>query len=214
LEIQNDNHSNNHHNIYRYGIYDLYTRLMGVINMTPKEAYHRSLNEDKRISELEEIIADDAMYSICYCLNVIQGSWGLAEDTISKDPKWSYMYARDIIKGPWKNGENIISKDPQWSYQYALNIIRGPWKMGEDAISKDSKWSYLYANDVIKGRFKQGEEAIGKDSIYSYWYIFKIIKRPFEKCHSVIFNSEYKDEYLNFLKSINYDLNKISEWML
>ena len=72
--------------------------------MTPKEAYHKSLNEEKRISELEEIIANDASYSYSYCLNVIRGSWGLAENIISKDPKWSYMYDRDIIQGHWERG--------------------------------------------------------------------------------------------------------------
>ena len=39
------------------------------------------------------------------------------------------------------------------------------------------------------------------------------IKGPFKKSHSVIFNSEYKDEYVDFLKSINYDLNKIKDYL-
>jgi hypothetical protein len=35
--------------------------------------------------------------------------------------------------------------------------------------------------------------------------------------HSVIlyiFDSENKEDYIDFLKSINYDLNEISEWLI
>ena len=84
--------------------------------------------------------------------------------------------------------EENISTDPYYSYCYALHIIDAPFKKGECVISKYSGWSYFYARDVIKG--------------------------PFQKCHHIIFNSEYKDKYIRFLKSINYDLNKISEWLI
>jgi hypothetical protein len=84
--------------------------------------------------------------------------------------------------------EKLIATDPNYSYLYAVNIIKEPWEKGEKSISKDPYCSYLY-------------------TLY-------VIKRPFEKSHPLIFNSEYKDEYLNFLKSFNYDMNKISEWML
>jgi hypothetical protein len=159
-----------------------------MVNMTPKEAYHKILNEDKRISELEEIIANDALYSYCYCLNVIRGSWGLAEDTISKNPKLSYMYARDIIQGPWFKGEKSIIKDSEFSYLYARNVIKGQWLKGEDSISKNFE--------------------------FSYWYATIVINEPFKKCHPYIFNSVYSERYINFLKSTNYDINKIGEWLI
>ena len=84
--------------------------------------------------------------------------------------------------------EDIISTSPQYSYYYVLDIIRAPWKQGENSISKNPIWSYKYANYIIKG--------------------------PFEKCHPIIFYSDYKDDYINFLKSIKYDINKISEWLI
>jgi hypothetical protein len=130
--------------------------------MIPEEAYYKCEKENRRIPELEDLIATD--------------------------PEYSYHYSFYIIKGRFKQGEETISKYPEWSYRYSFNIIKGPWELGEKNISKDP--------------------------LYSYVYIYEVIKRPFEKCHPIIFNSEYKDEYLNFLKSINYDLNKISEWLI
>ena len=127
--------------------------------MTPQEAYYKSLKEETRIPELEEVINKDSMYSYSYCLNV--------------------------IRGPWESGENIISKDPKNSYFYARDIIKGVWERGEEAISKDPQWSYHYAHDIIKG--------------------------PFEKSHPIIFNSGWKNDYIRFLKSINYDY---SEWLI
>ena len=109
-----------------------------MINMSPEEAYKECYFNNKRISELENIILTSTQYS--------------------------YYCARYIIEGRWGKGEKIISTDPRWSYFYSLNIIKGPF--------------YL--------------------------------------CHHVIFNSksEYKDDYIRFLKSINYDLNKIGEWLI
>jgi hypothetical protein len=84
--------------------------------------------------------------------------------------------------------EDIISTDSQYSYYYVLYIIQKPWKQGEKTISKHPRWSYFYANYIIQG--------------------------PFDKCHPIIFNSYYKDEYIKFLTTTNYDLNKISEWLI
>ena len=84
--------------------------------------------------------------------------------------------------------EDIISTDSYNSYRYALYIIKGPWEPGEKSILKTCLWSFNYACYVIKG--------------------------PFEKSHSFIFNSKFRDNYIDFLKSINYDLNKISEWLI
>lgn len=84
--------------------------------------------------------------------------------------------------------EKIISTDSQYSYFYILNVIKGPWEEGEDIISKHPYWSYKYARDIIK--------------------------KPFEKCHYIIFYSSCKNLYIKFLKTINYDLNNISEWLI
>ena len=84
--------------------------------------------------------------------------------------------------------ERIISTDSQYSYFYTFNIIKGSWEEGEDIISKHPYWSYKYARDIIR--------------------------KPFEKCHYIIFDSSSRNFYIKFLKSINYDLDNISEWLI
>ena len=130
--------------------------------MSPAEAYNKCSNENRRIPELESIIATD--------------------------PDYSYFYASNIIKGRWEKGERSIATDYYLSYYYAFNIINGRWEQGEKNIATDPAWSYCYARDVLKNAF----------------YL----------CHSNIFNSSYKKPYINFLKSINYDLNEIGEWLI
>jgi hypothetical protein len=159
-----------------------------VVTISPKEAYFKCKKENRRISELENVIATDPDYSYRYARSVIKGRWEGGEKSIATRPECSYWYASHIIKGRFKEGEKSIATDSECSYLYAYNIIKGRWEDGEKSIATDSEWSYLYARDLIKGHF--------------------------ELCHHIIFNSKYKDEYVNFLKSINYDLNKISEWMI
>ena len=110
--------------------------------------------------------------------------------------------------------EGIISNDYYYSYLYALHVIEGPFEKGEKEISKHPYWSFHYTRDIIKRRWERGEEVISKNSHYSYYYARDIIQEPFEKCHPIIFNSEYKNNYMNFLKSKKYELNKISEWLI
>ena len=156
--------------------------------MTPQEAYLKCKNKKIRIPELESVIAND--------------------------PDYSYLYSRDVIKGKWEGGEKSIATRPECSYWYASYIIKEKWEEGEKSISTDSECSYLYAYNIIKDRWEDGEKSIATDSEWSYLYARDVLKGNFELCHHIIFNSKYKDEYVNFLKSINYDLNKISEWMI
>lgn len=156
--------------------------------MTPKEAFEKCLKENRRILELEEMI--------------------------STNMDCSYLYARDVIRGPFQLGEDVISTDSYYSYFYVLHVIKKPWKKGEEIISKDSEFSYEYARNIIKGLFKKGEDAIIRKPSLSYKYAINIIQGPFEKCHPVILNSSFKYNYMEFLKSINYDMSEISEWLL
>jgi len=110
------------------------------------------------------------------------------ESVIATDPKFSYLYARDVIKGRFEKGEQIIVTDPYFSFCYARELIGGRFEEGEKSIATDPDFSYRYARDVIKG--------------------------PFPLCHSIIFKSFYKKDYIDFLKSINYDLNEIGEWLI
>jgi hypothetical protein len=130
--------------------------------MTPEEAYKKSFYKNKRIPELEPIIATKA--------------------------NWSFYYAKVIIKGRWIEGEKIISTDPQNSY--------------------------FYAQDVIKERFLEGEKIISNNPQFSYFYAMNLIKGPFHLCHSTIFNSELKDDYLDFLKKINCNISEYGEWLI
>jgi hypothetical protein len=110
--------------------------------------------------------------------------------------------------------EDVIVTDPFCSYCYTRDVIKGIWEKGEKIISTDSKSSYWYAKDVLKGRFIEGEKIITTNPHYSYWYAKNIINHPFLLCHPIIFNSEWKNKYIDFLKSINYDLSEISEWLI
>jgi hypothetical protein len=156
--------------------------------MTPKEACLKCSNENRRILELESIIA--------------------------ADPKYSYKYARDVIKGRFKKGERSIATDKIFSYRYARDIIKRRWKQGEKSIIIDIEYAYHYANDVIKGKFIEGESSIATHPEHSYSYVHNVIKGPFPLAHPIIFNSKWKYNYINFLKSINYDLSEIEEWLI
>jgi len=88
----------------------------------------------------------------------------------------------------------------------------------EFIIAKSQSASYRYANEIVKGRFEKGEEEISCNLHYSYHYAVNVLKGPFYLCHPYIFDSKYKDKYINFLKSINYNLSEISdqygEWLI
>lgn len=68
----------------------------------------------------------------------------------------------------------------------------------------------LYENIKIQ----ELEEIISKDPEYSYWYSLNVIQGPFEKGHCIIFYSDCKDNYLDFLKSIKYNMINIGEWLI
>jgi hypothetical protein len=84
----------------------------------------------------------------------------------------------------------------------------------EDIIASSSYYSYKYSFNIIKGRFEEGEKIISTADNWSYGYAKHVIKGPFYLGHPIIFNSECKHAYIDFLKSINYDLNEISEWLI
>jgi hypothetical protein len=110
--------------------------------------------------------------------------------------------------------ENVIANDVYHSYLYARDVIKGKFEEGEKIISTDSRYSYWYALHIIKGRWEEGEKIIATDSEYSWLYAKKIINHPFLLCHPVVFNSGFKNHYIKFLKSINYDLSEIGEWLI
>jgi len=110
--------------------------------------------------------------------------------------------------------EKYIIKDSGFCVDYVRNIIKEPWKEGEEIISKNPQSSLLYASEIIKGKWEKGEKIISNVAFYSYHYSVYVIQKPFPLGHTVIFNSYFKDDYINFLKCINYDLSEIGEWLI
>jgi hypothetical protein len=102
---------------------------------------------------------------------------------------------------------------PQEAYLICLGRKRRSPDL-EGIISIDPYYSFLYARDIIKGPFLEGEKVISTDIHHSYHYAVNVIKTAFSLCHPDIFNSPYKEPYISFLKSIGYDLNEISEWLI
>lgn len=84
----------------------------------------------------------------------------------------------------------------------------------EKLILKSSIYTFYYIENVIKVPWEEGEDVICKNPIYSISYAKRILEGPFEKCHPYIFNSDYRDIYYRFLLLINYDVNKIKEWLI
>ena len=84
----------------------------------------------------------------------------------------------------------------------------------EKLIIESHQLCFEYAKDVLRGSFREGEEMISTSGFHSYMYAKYVLNSAFTLCHSIIFNSEYKEEYIDFLKSINYDLSETSEWLL
>ena len=107
----------------------------------------------------------------------------------------------------------MVNMTPEEAYYKCIYEDKRILKL-EGIIATDSKYSYYYARDIIKGRFEKGEQIIVTDPENSYFYARYVIKDPFHLCHHIIFNSEWRDEYIKFLKSINYDLSEISEWLI
>jgi hypothetical protein len=122
-----------------------------------------------------------------------------------------FLLKNNILKEDINLLEKIILNDDFYTYQYSLNVIKGPWKEGENIITSNPKRSYLYSLNVIKGPWKEGEKIISEDPFYSIQYAVNVLNNYFEQSHSKIFYSTYKDTYIHFLNSINYDY---SEWMI
>jgi hypothetical protein len=110
--------------------------------------------------------------------------------------------------------EKFIIKDSVLSINYVSKIIKGPWEEGEEIISKHAQCSYFYASQILKKPWEKGEKSISSVAFYSYWYAHDILNDLFYLAHPTIFNSNFKDDYIKFLKSINCDLSEIEEWLI
>jgi hypothetical protein len=100
-----------------------------------------------------------------------------------------------------KENMDFILNDSYLSRTYPIVFRMKRFTEGEEAISRSAMNSYLYATDTLKGRFVFGEEAIAKDPRYSYHYAEDILKGRFILSEKLIYDSFYKDHYVNFLEN-------------
>jgi len=101
--------------------------------MTPYEALHKCLSMDKRIPELEKIIATDAEQSFYYAMYMIQGGWEEGEESISKDASVCYFYAINILNGMFEKGHYTIFIKSKYKDDY-INFLKKNNKYDEKKL--------------------------------------------------------------------------------
>jgi len=161
------------------------------------------------LNEQEVLNTNSPLAVLYYAQDVINRPFPEGEDLIIKDPKIAFKYVDSVIRKAWPKGEEIISQDAESSYNYARYIIHKPWPQGEGVISQEPDVAFSYAYDVIGKRWREGEKAISTDPINSLSYATRIIKGPWPEGESTIMNSNFKDDYLDFLKYKGYDITEL-----
>ena len=126
-------------------------------DMTPEGAYRCALDRNCGDSELEAVIATDAMWSFVYARNVLRGRFELGEPAIATSPEWAYCYAKNVLGESFELGEPAIATLPYTSYGYAERVIRDRFELGEGAIARHDYWSLCY------GRLRENFRDEGSD---------------------------------------------------
>lgn len=147
-----------------------------------KEEYINSIRSKIRNKDLEKIIYKYPKYCIPYVETILKRRWFPLEKELLKrhganNANYILSYCRKIIKGRWERAEAKIIVYPSVSYLYSLYVVKGRWELGERAIVDDPTYSYLYAKLVLGDYFEQG--------------------------HDIIMESDYREEYSEFLIDIN-----------
>jgi hypothetical protein len=106
---------------------------------------------DKRVPDLEGVIAKDSHDAFVYARDVLKCRWAdigkpEVEQTIMVAINDAVMYAKDVIKGRWSDAEPYIMKNAYWSFMYARDVIKGRWSEAETTIERDSHYWGLYCN--------------------------------------------------------------------
>jgi hypothetical protein len=69
--------------------------------------------------------------------------------------------------------------------------------------------------NYTKSEILKLEGIISQSQLFSFLYSKCILKGPFHRGHPVLFrDSIFKNRYITFLKSINYNINEIGEWLI
>jgi hypothetical protein len=108
---------------------------------------------------------------------------------------------------------HMIILTPKDAYKKCKNENRKILEL-EYIIAKEASYAYLYAFRVIRNRFYIGEKKISEDAEISYFYARDVVKNVFPISHGTIFYSDWKEKYLLFLNSINFDFENIKEWLI
>jgi hypothetical protein len=107
----------------------------------------------------------------------------------------------------------MANMTPYEALQISKSLKKRSRKL-EKLIIENPQLCFDYAREVLRGPFSEGEKMISSDPFHSYMYAKYVLNGPFHLGHTIIFNSFYKKDYIDFLKSLNYDLTEISEWLI
>jgi hypothetical protein len=80
----------------------------------------------------------------------------------------------------------------------------------------DALYMYRIFSNLIENHSRDPnlEIILAKDYQYSMKYAKTYLKDAFPQAHPVIFDSPLREEYIEFLKKINYDMDNVSEWLV
>jgi len=144
--------------------------------MRPKDVYDQAVKKGKRLKSYENVVAQDADYSLLYAKNVCKGPFVMGESSISNHPFNAYLYCKDVIKQRWYSAEDAIKKDCRSSCCYARDVIKGRWHDAERNIVKSPEWAATYAEEVMKSRFIEAETTISKKEAAAVNYYHFVIR--------------------------------------
>lgn len=182
---------------------------------TADECYDYALKHGRLPEKFEKIIAKKAYYAFWYAKNIIKGRFELAEKIIGKTKSYAYDYAITIHKGRFELGEHKISRDANHACYYAIYNLKPlglRFELGEPAIAKDGYASLDYSRYVLKplgvNRFELGEPVMASNASHAYEYSTQVLEDRFELGECAIFGSPFEEEYIKFLKSKGYSVEK------
>ena len=106
--------------------------------MNAEEAYGKALVEDKRFSELESVILQDAQFSYYYAKNILKGRWKEGETIMATDAFFYCFYAENALKWRIKNNKDF--------YISAASIL---WDQFPKEIKNDPDIMTAYFKEAV-----------------------------------------------------------------
>lgn len=125
-----------------------------------------------------------------------------AEQCLLTEPYFAVQYAIHVIKGRWSELENVITNVCD-CFCYATEALHGRFIKGEDILKTSPYFATRYSIEILQDRWLEAEPYISKSAFSSFQYAQHIIKGPWPEAESIILDSEYKEDYLRFIKELN-----------